>query len=113
MTTFLFWFLLIIGGALFLAYRRLSLRAATVAAGVALVVYTLAGSHPLPWLVLLWAGFAALALLNVGPVRMRFVTRPFLKVYRRMLPTMSDTEREALEAGTVWWDGELFTGRPD
>ena len=30
-----------------------------------------------------------------------------------MLPSMSDTEREALEAGTVWWDGELFTGRPD
>ena len=30
-----------------------------------------------------------------------------------MLPAMSDTEREALEAGTVWWDGELFTGRPD
>ena len=26
---------------------------------------------------------------------------------------MSDTEREALEAGTVWWDGELFTGKPD
>ena len=26
---------------------------------------------------------------------------------------MSDTEREALEAGTVWWDGELFTGNPD
>ena len=113
MTTFLLWFLLIIGGALFLAYRGLSLRAATVAAGAALVAYTLAGSPPLPWLVLLWAGFAALALLNVDPVRMRFVTRPFLKVYRRMLPTMSDTEREALEAGTVWWDGELFTGRPD
>jgi acyl-CoA dehydrogenase len=30
-----------------------------------------------------------------------------------MLPAMSDTEREALEAGTVWWDGELFTGKPD
>ena len=30
-----------------------------------------------------------------------------------MLPSMSETEREALEAGTVWWDGELFTGRPD
>ena len=30
-----------------------------------------------------------------------------------MLPPMSDTEREALEAGTVWWDGELFTGGPD
>jgi hypothetical protein len=30
-----------------------------------------------------------------------------------MLPPMSRTEREALEAGTVWWDGELFTGGPD
>ncbi len=54
-----------------------------------------------------------MALLNVDAFRLRFITRPFLKTYRRMLPTMSDTEREALEAGTVWWDGELFTGRPD
>jgi acyl-CoA dehydrogenase len=30
-----------------------------------------------------------------------------------MLPPLSRTEREALEAGTVWWDGELFTGKPD
>ncbi len=36
-----------------------------------------------------------------------------MRTYRRLLPAMSDTEREALEAGTVWWDGELFTGRPD
>jgi acyl-CoA dehydrogenase len=111
-TTFLFWFLLIAGGALFLAYRQLSLRTATLAAGVALLAYTFIGVHPTWWLALLWLGFAALALLNVDPVRMRFVTKPFLMVYRRMLPSMSDTEREALEAGTVWWDGELFTGRP-
>jgi len=112
-TTFLFWFLLIVGGSLFLAYRQLSLLATTVAAGVAIVAYTFVGTHPLPWLVLLWAGFAVLALLNVDAIRMRFITKPFLMVYRRMLPTMSDTEREALEAGTVWWDGELFTGKPD
>ena len=31
----------------------------------------------------------------------------------RMLPSMSQTEKEALEAGTVWWDGELFTGKPE
>ena len=30
-----------------------------------------------------------------------------------MLPSMSQTEKDALEAGTVWWDGELFTGGPD
>ena len=51
--------------------------------------------------------------LTLDAFRLRYVTRPFLRTYRRLLPTMSDTEREALEAGTVWWDGELFTGMPD
>jgi acyl-CoA dehydrogenase len=44
---------------------------------------------------------------------MQLFTRPFLKKYRRLLPSMSSTEREALDAGTVWWDGELFSGGPD
>jgi acyl-CoA dehydrogenase len=113
MTTFLLWLLIFVGGALSLAYHRVSLRTATVAAGVALVAYSLAGSGSLPWLAVLWTVFTVLALLNVGAVRMRWVTKPFLMVYRRLLPSMSDTEREALEAGTVWWDGELFTGKPD
>ena len=33
-------------------------------------------------------------------------------VFRKVMPPMSQTERDALEAGTVWWDGELFSGRP-
>jgi len=44
---------------------------------------------------------------------MRLLTRPFMKKYRKLLPAMSSTESEALDAGTVWWDGELFTGGPD
>jgi acyl-CoA dehydrogenase len=52
-------------------------------------------------------------LLNVAALRVAVITRPFLKKYRRLLPSMSATEREALDAGTVWWDGELFTGGPD
>ncbi len=112
MIIFLAWFVLFVGGALFLAYRQVSLLATTLVAGIAIAAYTFTGAHPLPWLVLLWAALAALALLNVDAIRMRFITKPFLMVYRRMLPTMSDTEREALEAGTVWWDGELFTGKP-
>src|SRR5205807_7971097 len=35
-----------------------------------------------------------------------------MKTYLKLLPTMSQTEKEALDAGTVWWDGELFTGAP-
>jgi acyl-CoA dehydrogenase len=107
------WFLVLCGGALYLAYQRVSLRAATLASGITLLAYTLLREPSTPWLVALWLAFGAIALLNIDAFRLRFVTRPFLRTYRRMLPSMSDTEREALEAGTVWWDGELFTGRPN
>ncbi|HEX5638793.1 MAG TPA: acyl-CoA dehydrogenase, partial [Burkholderiaceae bacterium] len=113
MLTFLMWLLIFFGGALYLAYNRVSLRAATIAVAVVLVAYSVFGSGSLPWTIALWTAFAALVLLNIDAIRLRYVTKPFLMVYRRMLPTMSDTEREALEAGTVWWDGELFTGKPD
>jgi len=107
------WFAAVVCGLLYLGYHRVSLRAATLSAGVALVAYTLASDPPAGWLLALWAALGLLALLNVDAFRRRFITKPFLRTYRRMLPSMSDTEREALEAGTVWWDGELFTGRPD
>jgi acyl-CoA dehydrogenase len=55
---------------------------------------------------------AALA-LAVRPVRIALISRPFMRTYLRALPVMSATERDALEAGTVWWDGELFSGQPD
>ena len=109
----LLWFLLVVAGALVLAYQRVSLRTATIAAGAALAAYSVLGDGPLGWMLLLWLGFAGLVALNVDPLRKRWITRPFLLTYRRLLPSMSDTEREALEAGTVWWDGELFTGEPD
>ena len=107
------WILVFVGGALYLAYQRVPLRAATLATGIALLAYTLLRQPSTPWLVAWWLAFGVMALLNLDAFRLRFITRPFLKTYRRMLPSMSDTEREALEAGTVWWDGELFTGRPD
>ncbi len=45
--------------------------------------------------------------------RRQWLTKPFLAWYKKQLPPMSDTEREAIAAGTVWWDGQLFSGRPD
>ena len=109
----LMWFLLFVGGGIFLAYQRIDLRTSTIAAGLALLAYTLFGDGWWLWLLLLWAVFAAMAVLNVSDLRREKVTRPLLDIYRRMLPSMSDTEREALEAGSVWWDGELFSGMPD
>ncbi len=45
--------------------------------------------------------------------RQRYISKPLLNWVRGILPRMSDTEREALEAGTVWWDAELMRGDPD
>ncbi|MEJ2360659.1 MAG: acyl-CoA dehydrogenase [Gammaproteobacteria bacterium] len=44
--------------------------------------------------------------------RLRWISSPILKLFRRVSPRMSQTEREALDAGSVWWDGELFSGKP-
>ena len=107
--------LLFIAAVLFLAYRRLSLLAFTATFTVLLAAYTWLGASSAPaglWKGFLWVLLAALWLLNVRPLRKALITRPFMKTYLRALPSMSQTEKEALEAGTVWWDGELFTGAP-
>ncbi len=52
-------------------------------------------------------------LVLIRPLRRAIITRPIFSTYRKILPQMSDTERDALEAGTVWWEGELFRGKPD
>src|SRR5512133_4203310 len=63
---------------------------------------------------LMWGAALSLALIpHLPTLRRPILARPLLKLFKRMLPPLSDTEREALEAGTVGWDGELFSGRPD
>jgi acyl-CoA dehydrogenase len=107
--------LLFIAAVLYLAYRRLSLLAFTVTFTVLLTAYTVLGASSAPagvWKGFLWLLLAGLWLLNVRPLRKALITRPFMKTYLKLLPAMSQTEKEALEAGTVWWDGELFTGAP-
>ncbi len=107
--------LLFIAAILFLAYRRLPLLTFTATFTVLLAAYTLLGASSAPagvWKGFLWMLLASLWLLNVRPLRTALITRPFMKAYLKLLPPMSQTEREALEAGTVWWDGELFTGAP-
>ena len=51
--------------------------------------------------------------LVVPPVRRALISNRLLKVFRRILPQVSQTEQEALDAGTVWWEGDLFSGRPN
>src|SRR5262245_26151957 len=45
--------------------------------------------------------------------RQRNLSKPILNWYRKVLPPISATERDAIAAGTVWWDADLFSGKPD
>ena len=56
---------------------------------------------------------AIAAAANLSALRRMLFSDPLLSIYRRLLPDMSQTEKEAIEAGTVWWDADLFSGRPD
>ncbi|HLV49072.1 MAG TPA: acyl-CoA dehydrogenase [Aliidiomarina sp.] len=56
---------------------------------------------------------ALLVVFGVPDIRRSLVSRPAFKFFKRVLPPMSETEREAIEAGDVWWDAELFSGRPN
>lgn len=64
-------------------------------------------------IVFLWMTYGALLLLFVPPLRRQLVSKHILAVFRKILPAMSSTEQEALNAGSVWWDGELFSGIPN
>ncbi|MBS1211691.1 MAG: fadE [Proteobacteria bacterium] len=62
----------------------------------------------------LWGVFALVFVpLNLPFVRRLVISRPVFNLMRRALPPISQTEREALEAGNTWWDAQLFSGKPD
>src|SRR5262245_16885911 len=96
------------------AYHRVPAWTWSAAAAAGLLVLGVSGSASPVVLVLAWIIFVILALLlNPGPIRRAALGATLLDLFRRILPQMSSTEKEALDAGTVWWDGELFSGKPD
>jgi acyl-CoA dehydrogenase len=61
-----------------------------------------------------WLLFAIIALpLNIDSVRLQFISMPVLALFKKIMPEMSTTEQEALDAGTTWFDADLFRGNPD
>ena len=53
------------------------------------------------------------AVFGIPIVRQALISKFILNIFRKILPQVSQTEQEALDAGTVWWDGELFSGHPN
>ncbi|MGL4711589.1 MAG: acyl-CoA dehydrogenase family protein, partial [Shewanella sp.] len=93
-----------------LAYLRVSLLTATTAAAIVMTAgWTLDVVGPISWIV-----FLVIALpLNISAFRQNVISRPLMKVYRGIMPEMSSTEKEAIEAGTTWWEADLFAGNPN
>ncbi len=110
----LFWLLVIAGVTYTLATFGPSLMAATIGGGVILLIASMFGFlGGFFGLIVALLFIAAAVVFNVRSIRMKLVTSPMLNYVRKVLPPMSNTEREAIEAGTVWWDAELFQGAPN
>ena len=108
------WLLVLLFGILLLAHLRLSALTSLIIVAVYLVAMTLTEVAPGGLMLILALLWLAVALPVLMPdLRRRRISAPALQWFRGVLPPMSDTERDAIEAGTVWWDGQLFSGRPD
>jgi len=100
---------------LLLAYYRIPLLISiAILAGLTFAFTELRHFYPIPawfrWdlgiLTVTLAGFA------IKPLRRLLISNRLFSLYRKVMPRLSSTEREALESGTVWWDAELFSGKP-
>ena len=108
------WVAAVVAGAWVLAYWRAPLIAWTAAAAIALAGILLDSEISSSGMAAAWIVFAVVGVvLNFAPIRRNLITRAVFGWFRSALPQVSPTEQEALDAGTVWWDGELFSGRPD
>ena len=109
----LVWFLALLAGCTVLAYARAAGWLWVGAVALALGVAWAASLLPTVVVIAVAALLVVLALpLNIPPLRRALVSDGVLSAFRRILPAMTATEREAIEAGTVGWDAELFSGRP-
>ncbi|PSW26444.1 acyl-CoA dehydrogenase [Photobacterium swingsii] len=93
-----------------LAYHRANLRTFTLAIAAGLAIGTalnVTGQFS-------WLAFLVLAIpLNIPSVRKQLLSKPALGMFKKVMPEMSRTEKEAIDAGTVWWEADLFRGAPD
>jgi acyl-CoA dehydrogenase len=108
------WLLATILLAGILAYHKASIHWTTLAITALLAGYLLLNGASSSSNLSLWMTYLIVFIpLNIIPLRQWLISRWVFKFMKAALPVMSQTEREALEAGNTWWDAELFSGSPD
>ncbi len=104
--------LIIIIALITLTLKQAGLRAIAITSGVSFVISIFASLN-IFFITLLGIVAILTGLANLTNLRRDRLSKPFFEIFKKMLPPLSETEREAIDAGTVWWDGELFSGDPD
>jgi alkylation response protein AidB-like acyl-CoA dehydrogenase len=103
-------FLILVGALLFVQAKP---RLWIPAIGVFLILWTCLAGISAFIAVCSILYFLVLSLVLITPLRILLFSRPLHRYFKKVLPPMSETERQAIEAGDVWWEGELFAGRPN
>ncbi len=107
-------FLLALIALVTLLFLGRGLLAWLAAAGICLIGWRVGGvASPLLFESCVIVLIVLALLFGVPMIRRTVITRFIMPIFAKVLPRLGDTERIALEAGTVWWDAELFSGRPD
>ncbi len=97
-----------------LSYFRASLSVWTISGIVGLFLFSMFSSVFVFGKMLAWIVFAVSAFcLNFKSLRQQLISRHLLKFFQQVMPPLSETEEQALAAGTVGWDAELFKGQLD
>ena len=110
----LLWLLVLLLGIAVIAHLRVSPVPALAIVAVYLLLMGTVGDAPVWLMIILWLMLIVVAVpLLVADLRIKYISAPMFDWFKKVLPPISATERDAIEAGSVWWDGELFSGRPD
>ncbi|MGO1063610.1 acyl-CoA dehydrogenase [Acinetobacter lwoffii] len=84
------------------------------AGAIALMVMSVVCAFISPWSLILGIPLILISLVvMIDPLRMSFISKPAYKALANAMPSISPTEREALDSGTSWWEKELFMGAPN
>ena len=111
MLSWLFIFFVAIGIA---AYLRMPLIIWNAFLGLVLMLYTFSDTAGVTSILIFWAIYLAVIIpLNMPHIRHKYMAEPLLKFMQQAMPSISQTEQEALDAGSVWWEADLFSGQPD
>ncbi|NOR43075.1 MAG: acyl-CoA dehydrogenase, partial [Gammaproteobacteria bacterium] len=96
------------------AYFRMPLIVWSILLAAALITFNYFYKMDASQSCLLWSIYAAVIIpLNIKTLRRNIFSRFVYQAMKKVMPTISQTEQEALDAGDVWWEAELFSGKPD